>query len=192
MKREKVGEKEKGRGREGKTEREKDREIKRDIHTGTDFTSIFSRSPLASKDVWGIRNSSAAANMKVIDTSPGARDQVSHPSPDQNQKAKNDANKMRSLKLTLAVLSGASVWLECWSWGLYCPTQFIHGANFQLTSRGEMQSHVHAKSCPLRTYTDVFKGLFRFSLIKLRSEDLGINSEMSYFGGGEILKVRSA
>ena len=173
-------------------EREKDREIKRDIHTGTDFTSIFSRSPLASKDVWGIRNSSAAANMKVIDTSPGARDQVSHPSPDQNQKAKNDANKMRSLKLTLAVLSGASVWLECWSWGLYCPTQFIHGANFQLTSRGEMQSHVHAKGCPLRTYTDVFKGLFRFSLIKLRSEDLGINSEMSYFGGGEILKVQSA
>ena len=46
-----MGEKEKGRGREGKTEREKDREIKRDIHTGTDFTSIFSRSPLASKDV---------------------------------------------------------------------------------------------------------------------------------------------
>jgi len=187
MKREKVGEKEIGREKE----RERHTERERGTHRYRLYL-MFSQSPLASKDVWGIRNSSAAANMKVIDTSPGARDQVSHPSPDQNQKAENCANKMHSLKLTLAVFSGASVWLECWSWGLYCPIQFIYGANSQLTSRGEMQSHVHAKGCPLRTYTDVFEGLFTFSLIKLRSEDLGINSEMSYFGGGEILKVRSA
>ena len=64
-------------------------------------------SPLASKGVCRVRNASMAANMRVVDTSQGKSASFSHPSPGQNQKAENCANKIHSLKLTFLVSSGA-------------------------------------------------------------------------------------
>lgn len=98
--------------------------------------------------------------------------------------------KIRSLNLTFSMLSGASIWLECWSWGLGCPTQFIHGAKFQLTSMGGKYILVCFRKAVLSECTlDGFKGLFRLSLITLRSEDLGRSSATS-LGGVVILEGR--
>lgn len=70
---------------------------------------------------------------ELVDTSQGKNTHFSHPSPGQNQEAESCANTIHSLKLMFSTVSGALVWLECWHWGLCCPTQFILGAGFRLT-----------------------------------------------------------